>query len=124
MIDDDGKLRFFVFLFCLFFALIYWGLNNWHTARLGIHAALENGDLGVVPAHPTPDKPNRRVVDGNERWLFWPPRLLGVCAHLFAAINLSLAAENQPPFASSGLWLVAWTAPLASYHRNNPGLGV
>ena len=69
MIDHDGKLRF-VFLFL---ALIYWGLNNWHSARLGIHAALENGELGVVPAHPTPDKPNCRVVDGNERWLFWPP---------------------------------------------------
>ena len=107
MIDDEGKLRF-VFLFL---ALIYWGLNNWHSARLGIHAALDNGDLGVVPAHPTPDKPNRRVVDGNERWLFWPPRLLGVCAHLFAAINLSLAAWRQPDFAPERL--VAWTAPFA-----------
>src|SRR6516164_1244672 len=107
MIDDEGKLRF-VFLFL---ALIYWGLNNWHSARLGIHAALDNGDLGVVPAHPTPDKPNRRVVDGNERWLFWPPRLLGVCAHLFAAINLSLAAWRQPDFAPAGL--LAWTAPFA-----------
>ena len=107
MIDDDGELRF-VFLFL---ALIYWGLNNWHSARLGIYAALENGDLGVVPAHPTPDKPNRRVVDGNERWLFWLPRLLGVCAHLFAAINLSLAAWRQPDFAPAGL--LAWTAPFA-----------
>ena len=106
MIDDDGKLRFFVFLFSLFLALIYWGLNNWHSARLGIHAALENGYLGVVPAHSTPDKPNRRVVDGKDRWLFWPPRLLGVCAHLFAAINLSLAAWRQPGFAP-----LAWTAP-------------
>ena len=108
MIDDDGKLGF-VFLF---FALIYWGFNNWHSARLGIHAALENGDLGVVPAHLTPDKPNRRIVDGNERWLFWPPRLLGVCAHLFAAINLSLAAWRQPDFAHTGR-LLAWTAPFA-----------
>jgi hypothetical protein len=102
MIDNDGKLRF-VFLF---FALIYWGLNNWHSARLGIYAALENGDLGVVPAHATPAKPNRRVVDGKDRWLYWPPRLLGVCAHLFAAINLSLAAWRGPEFA-----LLAWTAP-------------
>jgi hypothetical protein len=102
MIDDDGKLRF-VFLF---FALIYWGLNNWHSARLGIYTALQNGALGIVPAHPESDKPNRRVVDGKDRWLFWPPRLLGVCAHLFAAINLSLAAWRQPDFA-----LLAWTAP-------------
>jgi hypothetical protein len=104
MIDDEGKLRF-VFLFL---ALIYWGLNNWHSARLGIYAALENGDLGVIPAHPTPDKPNRRVVEGKDRWLFWPPRLLGVCAHLFAAINLSLAAWRQPDFG-----LLAWTAPFS-----------
>jgi hypothetical protein len=107
MIGDDGKLGF-VFLFL---ALIYWGLNSWHSARLGIYAALQNGNLGVVPAHPTLDKPKRRVVEGNERWLFWPPRLLGVCAHFFAAINLSLAAWRQPDFAPAGL--LAWTAPLA-----------
>jgi heme exporter protein D len=110
MIDDYGWLGF-VFLF---FALIYWALNNWHSARLGIYAALETGDLGVVPAHPTPDKPNRRVVAGDERWLFWLPRLLGVCAHFFAAINLSLAAAAgrlQLDFAPNVL--LAWSAPLA-----------
>ena len=107
MIDDHGRRGFVL----LSFALIYWALNNWHSARLGIYAALENGGLGVVPAHPTPDKPNRRVVAGNERWLFWLPRLLGVCAHLFAAINLSLAAWRQPDFAPDGL--VAWSAPFA-----------
>src|SRR6516225_10863480 len=36
MIDHDGKLRFGF----LFLALIYWGLNHWHSARLGIRAAL------------------------------------------------------------------------------------
>jgi hypothetical protein len=82
-------------LLLLFLALIYWAANNWHTARLGLRAALP-------------------VPEGHERWLFWPPRLLGVCAHLFAAINLSLAAANQPEFATGGLWwLVAWTAPFA-----------
>ncbi|TBA29354.1 hypothetical protein [Rhizobium ruizarguesonis] len=86
-------------LFFLFLALIYWATNNWHTARLGLRAAVNRQEL------PAPS--------GNEKWLFWPPRLLGVCAHLFAAVNLSLAAQNQPAFASSGLlWLVAWTAPL------------
>jgi hypothetical protein len=85
-------------LFFLFLALIYWATNNWHTARLGLRAAVIRRDI------PAPS--------GDEKWLFWPPRLLGVCAHLFAAINLSLAAQNHPPFASSGLWLVAWTAPL------------
>jgi hypothetical protein len=84
--------------FFLFLALIYWATNNWHTARLGLRAA--------VKRHEIPDP------SGDEKWLFWPPRLLGVCAHLFAAINLSLAAENQPAFASNGLWLAAWTAPV------------
>jgi hypothetical protein len=52
--------------------LIYWGLNNWHSARLGLNYAF------------TPT--------GEERWLFWSPRLLGVCAHLFAAISLAWAS--------------------------------
>jgi hypothetical protein len=80
----------------LFLVLIYWAANNWHTARLGLDVAV--GD---------------RRLDRACKWLFWPPRLLGVCAHLFAAINLSLAAANQPEFAASGLWLglVPWSAP-------------
>jgi hypothetical protein len=93
MAENNGWRLFFLFL-----ALIYWAANNWHTARLGLRAA--------VKRHEIPDP------SGDEKWLFWPPRLLGVCAHLFAAVNLSLAAQNQPPFASSGWWLVAWTAPL------------
>src|SRR5262249_34591659 len=72
---------------------IYWAANNWHTARLGLDVAVEN-------------------PRGDEKWLFWPPRLLGVCAHLFAAINLSLAAANQPEFAASGRWWWAWSAPV------------
>jgi hypothetical protein len=84
--------------FLLFVALIYWAANNWHTARLGLRAAVKRH---TIPA-----------PDGDEKWLFWPPRLLGVCAHLFAAINLSLAAANQPEFASDGR-LFAWTAPFA-----------
>jgi hypothetical protein len=86
--DSWGRLLF------LFLALIYWAANNWHTARLGLRAAFP-------------------VPKGHEKWLFWPPRLVGVCAHLFAAINLSLAAANQPVFAASAVWPVAWTAPLA-----------
>jgi hypothetical protein len=86
-------------LFFLFLALIYWAANNWHTARLGLRATVQRRDTAVP--------------EGDKKWLFWPPRLLGVCAHLFAAINLSLAAANQPKFAASGLWLAAWTAPLA-----------
>ncbi|WP_271893335.1 hypothetical protein [Candidatus Phyllobacterium onerii] len=85
-------------LFFLFLALIYWATNNWHTARLGLRAAVMHGDI------PAPL--------GDDRWMFWPPRLLGVCAHLFAAINLSLAAQSEPALASGRLWLVAWTAPL------------
>ena len=98
----------------LFLALIYWGFNNWHSGRLGIRAALERGELGVLPRHPLPHEPRRHVVKGDERWLFWLPRLLGVFAHLFAAINLSLAAWRQPaPFGwSAWVWtLVVWNAP-------------
>ena len=86
-------------LFFLFLALIYWAANNWHTARLGLRAAVHRGGIPVPR--------------GNDKWLFWPPRLLGVCAHLFAAINLSLAAAHQPEFADSTLWPVVWAAPLA-----------
>jgi hypothetical protein len=85
----------------LFFALLYWAANNWHSARLGLYNAVERG---AIP-----------VPEGDERWLYWPPRLLGVCAHLFAAINLSLAAWNQPEFANGdwNFFLLALTAPIA-----------
>ena len=103
----------------LFLALIYWAANTWHTARLGIHAALEHGALGVPPSQPLelPHRSsNRHVVKGDERWLFWTPRLLGVGSHVFAAINLSLAAWRLPLTAwgdSEILRCLAWTAPLA-----------
>lgn len=106
-------------IFFLALALIYWAANTWHTARLGIRGALERGELGVLPSRgsrPTHHSPKRRFIQGNETWLFWPPRLLGVCAHLFAAINLSLAALALPISAwdkSSLLRLLAWTAPAA-----------
>ena len=89
LMAENSRWRSFLFL-----ALIYWAANNWHTARLGLRDAFP-------------------VPEGDQKWLFWPPRLLGVCAHLFAAINLSLAAANQPEFAASTLWPVVWAAPLA-----------
>ena len=106
-------------IFFLALALIYWAANTWHTARLGIHAALKRGELGVLPSRASQlpgDGAKRRFIKGNETWLFWPPRLLGVCAHLFAAINLSLAALALPLSAwgdSQLLQLLAWTAPAA-----------
>ena len=113
----------------LFLALFYWAANTWHTARLGIDRGLKNGVLGIVPSRPSrlqETSPHRRVLKGDERWLFWPPRLLGVCAHLFAAINLSLAAWNLPfaawgdaPASIVGLdvpqWAVQWLARNASF---------
>lgn len=78
----------------LFLALIYWATNNWHSARLDLNAAIKSG---VIP-HPT----------GDEKVIYWAPRVLGVCAHLFAAINLSLAAASDPTCG-----VLAWTAPLA-----------
>ena len=100
----------------LFLALMYWAANTWHTARLGLEGALANGVLGVAPSQRSADNPDRRVAGGGERWLYWPPRLLGVFAHLFAAINLSLAAWRVPAAAwgePGGLRWLAWTAPLA-----------
>jgi hypothetical protein len=60
-------------LIVLSLMLIYWAFNNWHSARLGLNYAFPN-------------------PSGDARWLFWLPRLLGVCAHFFAAISLSLAS--------------------------------
>lgn len=105
-----------IFLFAmLFLALLYWSLNNWHSARRGVGVALDNGVLGVIPLHPLPEKPNAHVIGEDEQWLFWLPRTLGVCAHFFAAINLALAAWSQPAFVQKPLFvhLLAWTAPLA-----------
>jgi hypothetical protein len=115
MIGDAGWFHL-IFLFAmLFLALLYWSLNSWLSARLGVRAALDNGVLGVVPTHRLPEKPNARVVSGDEQWLFWLPRLIGVCAHFFAAVNLAFAAWNQQDFVREPLLLrlLAWTAPLA-----------
>jgi len=79
--------------------LIYWAVNNWHSARIGLNYEF-----------PAPT--------GKERWLFWSPRLLGVCAHLFAAISLALAGlnvvtaagENSSAFTLSSV--LVFTAPL------------
>jgi hypothetical protein len=108
----------------LFAALFYWAANTWHSARLGINHHLRNGVLVVASSHPSQvseTRPERRVLRGDERWLYWPPRLLGVCAHLFAAINLSLAAWNIPFAAPPSIfgfdapqWL-QWLARSASF---------
>jgi hypothetical protein len=89
MIDNDGFWRFAF----LFVALIYWAANSWHTARVGLRTASER-------------------LHKDQGWLSWTPRLLGVCAHLLAAINLSLAAWTQPEFGTPELRLVALTAPV------------
>jgi hypothetical protein len=109
-----GQSYFWPLVF-LFVALIYWAANTWHTARLGIHAALDDGVLGVPPSQPWPGNPARRVLIGDERWLYWLPRLLGVSAHLFAAINLSLAAWRVPiaAWGDGALRWLAWSAPFA-----------
>jgi hypothetical protein len=84
----------------LFLILIYWAVNNWHSARLGLNYYF-----------PTPT--------GDERWLFWTPRFLGVCAHFFAALSLALAGLNLRSGAGEGssilnpLDFLVFTAPAA-----------
>jgi hypothetical protein len=91
----EGQLK----LFLLFLILIYWAVNNWHSARLGLNYVFPN------PA-------------GTERWLFWPPRLLGVCAHGFAAMSLALAAWGLTSFTevdSAPVKLLVFTAPVVIF---------
>ena len=95
-------------LFFLFLALIYWATNNWHTARLGLRRAIERGGL------PRPT--------GDEKWLFWPPRLFGVCAHLFAGVNLSLAAQKSASVCRH--WTVAGSVDSTPRHYYCNGLGL
>ena len=87
-------------LFMLFLILIYWAVNNWHSARIGLDYAF-----------PSPS--------GTESWLFWSPRLLGVCAHFFAAMSLALASWGLSPAVdgSPSIFersdLLVFTAPAA-----------
>jgi hypothetical protein len=62
--------------FFLGVVLVYWALNNWLSAR-----------VGLVRAFPKPKK--------EQMLLFWGPRLVGVMAHLLAALSLSFAALSQ-----------------------------
>lgn len=73
-------------------ALVYWALNNWLSARVGLAATF-----------PAPEK--------DQTLLFWGPRILGVCAHFLAACSLAVAAWKQPD-SQGGLWLVV-AAPVA-----------
>jgi hypothetical protein len=73
--------------------LIYWALNNWLSARVGLARAF-------------------REPEKEQVLLFWGPRLVGVTAHLLAAFSLSVAASSQPDLQGIAPWLV-WAAPLA-----------
>jgi len=76
------------------FALIYWALNNWLSARVGLDRAF-------------------RKPEKEQRLLFWGPRLVGVGAHLLAAISLSFAAWNQPDMQDGIERWLALAAPVA-----------
>jgi hypothetical protein len=77
----------------LFLVLIYWGLNNWLSAR-----------VGLAREFPQPEK--------EQVLLFWGPRLVGVTAHLLVAFSLSAAAFSQSDLQTKEPWLV-FAAPLA-----------
>jgi hypothetical protein len=111
-----GEGQFKLIMLCLI--LIYWALNNWHSARVGLNhefAAELSRAADASPTNGTSEDPAGMVTG---RWLFWPPRLLGVCAHLFAALSLALASLNVVTASggsSSALTLsnlLVFTAPL------------
>jgi hypothetical protein len=69
--------------------LFYWAAVSWHAGRRSLDRRF-------------PTFPVMRPEDADfVSWLRWPPRLLGICAHLFAATNLCLAASwditSRPP---------------------------
>jgi hypothetical protein len=74
-------------------ALVYWALNNWLSARIGLAKCFR--------------KPRK-----DQGYLFWGPRLLGVCAHLIAALSLSFAIYFQPDPKMGIDWLLVLSAPL------------
>jgi len=76
----------------LAFTLIYWALNSWLAARIGLARYF--------------DKPTKR-----QGYIFWGPRLIGVCAHFFAALSLSFAVYYQPDPETGVDWLLVLTAP-------------
>ncbi len=82
-----------VTLIFLAITLIYWALNTWLCARVGLSRRF-----------PEPEKGDTR--------LFWGPRFLGVSAHLLAGLSLSFAARNQPEL-SGNTWWVLFAAPIA-----------
>lgn len=62
--------------------LFYWAFASWHAGRRSLDRRF--------PTFPALSPNQMRFLP----WLRWPPRLLGICAHLFAAINLCLAVSG------------------------------
>jgi hypothetical protein len=81
--------------------LVYWALNNWLSARIGLNREF-----------PRPK--------ANQHLLFWGPRLIGVAVHLLAAFSLSMAALSQPD-SRVGIALV-WVFAAGSRLRLGGGL--
>jgi len=85
-------------------ALLYWATGSWHAARLGLIRRFGNDPK----AWPT----------GYHTSIYWWPRVLGACAHLFAACSLALAARNEIGADETILWgmlpksWIVWVAPL------------
>ena len=97
----DNLLKYFL----LAIVLLYWAFASWHTARRSL-----DRQFPTFPAV----RPDQAAF---LPWLRWPPRLLGICAHIFAAINLSLAVKGylsalaEPPhFNPTGL--LPWVGPI------------
>jgi hypothetical protein len=72
--------------------LVYWALNGWLAAR-----------LGLARYFPRPKK--------EQGYLFWGPRFIGVCAHFIAALSLSIAMYSHPDPATGVDVILVISAP-------------
>ena len=95
LLGYENPLKYFL----LGAVVFYWAAATWHAARRSLDRRF--------PTYPAV-RPEQEIF---VPWLRWPPRLLGICAHLFAAINLSLAVRGylgslaEPPhFTPTGMW--------------------
>jgi hypothetical protein len=79
LLGSDYRTKYVLLALVLF----YWAAVSWHAGRRSLDRRF--------PTFPVIRPEDTDFVS----WLRWPPRLLGISAHLFAAVNLCLAASGH-----------------------------